>query len=226
MVAGEIPAQLARVHETDAPGGPALPEEVVIKKIPTLFERDFEHDPRFVTRRVTPGCFWVQDTDLPNQEGMAVATRKYDGSCVMFDGQRWWSRREVKPGKPAPVGFVQVADSDEVTGKRVGWCPIEFGSFAKQSAAVIERGPGTGGDWEPGTYELCGPSVNRNPEQFEEDVLAPHGRWVLDVPDRSYDGLVAYLRTVDYEGIVFWFQRDNPEGGMVKIKRRDFRELA
>jgi hypothetical protein len=43
-------------------------------------------------------------------DGEGVATRKYDGTCVMFDGDGWWARREVKPGKTAPAGFV--ADRD------------------------------------------------------------------------------------------------------------------
>lgn len=30
-----------------------------MRKIPTVFARDFDHDPRYVTRDVTPGCEWV-----------------------------------------------------------------------------------------------------------------------------------------------------------------------
>ena len=68
-----------------------------MRKIPTLFVRD-EQDRRHVTSEVTPGCEWVL-------AGEGVATRKYDGTCCMFDGEQWWARREVKPGKTDPPGF-------------------------------------------------------------------------------------------------------------------------
>ena len=45
-----------------------------------------------VLPEITPGCEWVI-------AGEGVATRKYDGTCVMYDGDEWWARREVKPGK-------------------------------------------------------------------------------------------------------------------------------
>jgi len=30
-----------------------------MRKIPTLFGRDWDTDPRYVTREVAPGCEWV-----------------------------------------------------------------------------------------------------------------------------------------------------------------------
>ena len=86
-----------------------------MRKIPTLFVRDWDGDPRYVTREVTPGCEWVM-------AGEGRATRKFDGTCVMFDGERWWARREVKAGKQAPAGFTEI-EHDLETGKTVGWEP-------------------------------------------------------------------------------------------------------
>src|SRR6266705_2827499 len=100
-----------------------------MQKIATLFARGFEKDPRYVTRDVTPGCEWVL-------KGEGVPTRKYDGTCVMFDGTDWWARREVKPGKAAPAGFVEV-EHDEETGKTVGWEPAGQTSFAKHLTTAI-----------------------------------------------------------------------------------------
>jgi hypothetical protein len=37
----------------------------------------------------------------------------------MFDGDRWWARREVKEGIAAPAGFVELT-RDEETAKTVG----------------------------------------------------------------------------------------------------------
>ena len=92
-----------------------------MKKIPTVFVRD--RATGYVTDEVNPECEWVL-------AGEGVPTRKVDGTCVMFDGTAWWARREVKPGKTPPPGWQQV-DHDEVTGKRVGWEPIEQSGFVK-----------------------------------------------------------------------------------------------
>ena len=66
-----------------------------MQKIPTLFERDFENDPRHVTRVPNPVCAWVF-------AGEGVPTRKYDGTCAMFDGKSSFKRREIRPGAEAP----------------------------------------------------------------------------------------------------------------------------
>lgn len=178
-----------------------------MQKIPTLFVRD-ENDRRHVTTNVTPGCEWVID-------GEGAPTRKYDGTCVMYDGMDWWARREVKPGKTAPPGFVPLS-TDENTGKTVGWEPIEQSSFAKWHAQAIEGIA----EQEPGTYELIGPKVNGNPEGEQEHRIVAHALAdVMDVPDRSFDGIAKVLAAAPgIEGIVF----HHPDGRMVKIKRRDF----
>lgn len=182
-----------------------------MKKIPTLFVRD-EADRAHVTREVNPGCEWVLT-------GEGIATRKYDGTCVMFDGDRWWARREVKPGKSEPDGFVALS-TDETTGKTVGWEPVEQSSFAKFHAQAIAGLD----EQEIGTYELIGPKVNGNPERVSQHMLVAHALAdELDVPDRSYDGLAAFLAAAPgMEGIVF----HHPDGRMVKIKRRDLSALA
>lgn len=102
-----------------------------MRKIPTLFVRDFEHDPRNLTREVHPDCKWVVD-------GEGIATRKYDGTCVMHDDDdNWWARREVKKDKAAPGGFVPVGTDDIcVSCKVAGWEP----SQGDADAAQVDRG--------------------------------------------------------------------------------------
>lgn len=178
-----------------------------MKKIPTLFVRDPD-DMRRVLREVHPDCQWVID-------GEGVPTRKYDGTCVMFDGGSWWARREVKPGKSVPGGFVKV-DYDETTGKMVGWEPIEQSPFAKIFISALDSR-----DLEAGTYELCGPKVNGNPECFPAHTIVRHGQFELDAP-RDYDGLRIWLAAHDYEGIVWHRKLGDPDTAMAKIKRRDF----
>jgi len=182
-----------------------------VKKIPTIFERDWDGDRSRVTRDLHPGCEWVVD-GTPS-----AATRKYDGTCVMFDGTDWFARREVKEGKEPPDGFVEI-DHDEETGKTFGWEPIAQSPFAKffreAHAARLDLYP-----WEIGTYELCGPKIQGNPEHFDSHRLILHAQAERAQKfDRSYDGLLEFFEQTPWEGIVFHHE----DGRMAKIKRRDF----
>jgi hypothetical protein len=187
-----------------------------MQKIPTVFVRN-EADRRYVTDAVTPGCEWVL-------AGEGVATRKYDGTCVMLgeDGN-WWARREVKPGKTAPPNYVPV-ETDDTTGKTVGWEPIGQSAFAKFHAEAIdhERFTGRGsrdGGWKPGTYELLGPKINGNPENIEVHWLLRHGdATVLPDSPRDFEGMSKWVPASGFEGIV-WHHKD---GRMAKLKARDF----
>lgn len=190
-----------------------------MRKIPTLFQRT--EDRRYVTDQVTPGCEWVL-------AGEGRATRKYDGTCILIrrDGLALhaFARREVKPGKEPPANWVEV-DHDDVTGKRVGWEPVEQSGFARWFDEAAQ------GFEPPGTYELCGPKINGNPEHFRNHCLIPHGervllseRWLngpISAGDlyRRFPGVVsAAAGRLAIEGIVWW----HPDGRKAKLKRRDF----
>jgi hypothetical protein len=180
-----------------------------MQKIPTLFVRDWDGDRRYVLPEVTPGCEWVI-------KGEGTPTRKFDGTCVMFDGTAWWARREVKKDKAAPAGFVSLG-TDEETGKTIGWEPIGQSAFARWHADALA---GLDGTWAVGTYELLGPKINGNPEHRETHFLLLHVTADLLVgAPRDFDGLAAWLHAHDYEGIVW----HHPDGRMAKIKKRDFR---
>lgn len=186
-----------------------------MRKIPTLYVRDFNSRPAHVTEEVTPDCEWVLS-------GEGVATRKFDGTCVMLDEHgNWWARREIKPEQVAPPYFVEIG-FDDVTGKLVGWIPIGYSSFARWLAeAVVNCGPADG---ITGTFELIGPRINGNPERAEEHMLVEHAAAVhVDVPDLTFEGIRKTVLTLTEadgcEGIV-WHHED---GRMVKIKARDFR---
>lgn len=194
-----------------------------MRKIPTLFVRDPD-DRKHVLDDVTPGCEWVI-------AGEGRPTRKYDGTCVKFDGERWWARREVKPGKDAPAGFV-AEQTDDVTGKTQGWEPAEQSPFWKQLQEVFDQGmvgylsAPQSTDWPPpeGSYELIGPRINGNPEKADRHVLVMHGyeayvdRDAIESVPHDFDGLSDWMLKTDWEGIV-WHHDD---GRMAKLKRRDF----
>jgi hypothetical protein len=182
-----------------------------MRKIPTLLKRDPE-DMKRVLPEVNPECQWVLD-------GEGIATRKYDGTCVMLDGSGdWWARREVKPGRAEPANY-RAEETDPVTGKTVGWEPIAQSSFAKAFRDCETAG------FQPGTYELCGPKVNGNPEGFESHVLVRHAdveTFGATGRPRAFEdlrALVIALRKADgWEGIVW----HHPDGRMAKLKARDF----
>jgi len=186
-----------------------------VKKIPTVFERDWDGDRRYVLPKVTEGCEWVI-------AGEGVPTRKFDGTCFMLDDDgNWWARREVKKDKPAPSGFVPL-ETDPETGKTVGWEPAGQSSFAKLHAEATSVALGAApGIWRnPGTHELVGPKVNGNPEGYETHLLIFHdGADVLPDAPRDFDALAVWLHAHPFEGIVW---HGGPDGAMAKIKRRDF----
>jgi hypothetical protein len=111
----------------------------------------------------------------------------------------------------------------------MGWEPIEQSSHAKAHADALARSDGS---FAAGTYELCGPKVNGNPEGIEHHLIISHadaevielGDWYEKVAARPDDlrplaaELMASLPT-GCEGIVW----HHPDGRMAKLKVRDFR---
>jgi len=164
-------------------------------KIPTLFVRN-ERDRRYVIDVITPGCEWVF-------EGEGVALRMYDGVCVKKDADgEWWARYAATPTSAE-------------------WVPIRetwrhFAAF--QEAREASPTP------HVGTYELCGPTINGNPEGLSWAGLVFHNHaqrmppW-LDFPD-NFVQLRREMTAPEFtfEGIV-WRHRD---GRMAKLKKKDF----
>ena len=183
-----------------------------MKKIPTIFERDWNGDRSRVVNQIHAGCEWVA-------AGEGVATRKMDGtSCLVRDG-KLYKRRELKQGDAPPLNF-EVADQDGETGKTVGWIPVDTSPENRWHLEAFKP------DLADGTYELMGPKVQGNPERFTTHILYPH-RYMehyADVP-RDFEGLKDWLNgnlenlfVRDIEGLVF----HHADGRMAKIKLRDY----
>jgi hypothetical protein len=176
-----------------------------MKKIPTMFKRNIERVQE-VLPAPHPDCEWVF-------KGEGVATRKYDGTCCRVKDGKLWKRREIKKGKLPPENF-ELVDHNEATGKSVGWVPV-----GDDNADRWHREAFGDGDWPDGTYELCGPKIQGNPEGFEAHVLVPHSEATqYDNVPRTFEGLRDFLSAMDIEGLVF----HHPDGRMAKIKKRDF----
>lgn len=175
-----------------------------MKKIISLFQRDYEKT-GLVYNEIVPGAEWVIN-------GEGKPTRKFDGTCCLIERHRMWKRYEVKPGKTPPVDFKPANEPDPITGKQQGWLPVGSGSDDQYHREAYSS------DLLDGTYELCGPKIQGNPEGFERHVLVAHGREILEDVPRHFEGIKEYLMSHPIEGIV-WY---HPDGRMVKIKARDF----
>lgn len=175
-----------------------------MKKIISLFQRNYEGD-RLVRNETVPGSEWVAS-------GEGIATRKFDGTCCMIEQGIFYKRYDVKKGRSKPEGFIPAQDPDPVTGHWPDWLPVGAGPEDKwHREAFIST-------LLDGTYELCGPAVQQNPEGYVKHVLIPHGSEVLNDCPRDFEGLKRYLGQAAIEGVV-WHHSD---GRMVKIKARDF----
>ncbi|MBU6429254.1 MAG: hypothetical protein KGR26_09610 [Cyanobacteria bacterium REEB65] len=188
-----------------------------MRKIPTLFRRDDRT--RRVISEVTPGCEWVLSGD-------GTPTRKFDGTCALIRMGRLFKRYEARADKTPPWGFEPAQDPDPITGNQPGWLPIGDGPEDRwfREALVIESindlfiGGCVVEAGSDGTYELCGPKVQGNPERLDRHILVRHGIAVLDGVPHDFEGLRSFLDGRDLEGIV-WYADD---GRMVKLKLRDF----
>jgi hypothetical protein len=178
----------------------------MMKKIPTIFKRNPDNL-KGILNEHNPDCEWVFN-------GEGLATKKYDGSCCLVRDGKLYKRREIKKGKVAPDNF-EIADFDKITGKTVGWVPVTEDKADEWHRQAFSVGLSY---YDDGTYELCGPKVQGNPEGFTRHVLLPHSDAKVFNVERTYDKLKEFLKTRDIEGLVF----HHPDGRMAKIKKRDF----
>lgn len=175
-----------------------------MRKIISVWQRNYDGD-RLVRDEVVPGAEWVL-------AGEGVATRKWDGTCVLIAAGKMFKRYEVKKGKSAPSDFIPETDVDENTGKQQGWVPVGEGPEDKWHRDAFDP------RLTDGTYELCGPKVQGNPEGFDTHVLIPHGLDKEPGFPRDYEGMKQVLASGSIEGVVF----HHPDGRMAKVKAKDF----
>ena len=182
-----------------------------MKKIPTLFQREFTGRRAGPVRdEVREGLEWVL-------AGGGLATVKIDGSCCMVRGGALFRRYDAKAGRTPPPHAIPCCDPDPVTGHWPHWV------YAKPSqvdnAWHLAAFYNAGGTWlSDGTYEAVGPHFQSNPYALTYDCLEKHGKRIVKDAPRTFEGLREYLRTHNIEGLVFW-KDGEPQ---CKIKRSDF----
>ena len=185
----------------------------MIKKIPTIFERDWNGDRSRVLNQINPAAQWVFD-------GEGNATRKIHGS----GGEGWTDRstgcRDLAPGQAEPDDF-DLSDHDKETGKKVGWMPTNREKPERIVGTMQAWDAAAGCGLEDGVYELVGPKVQGDPEAVGAHRLVRHGEGIagpLDAVPRTFDALREWLTGKNIEGVVW----HHPDGRMAKIKLRDF----
>lgn len=200
-----------------------------MKKIKTVYKIDRENN--LATSEVNKGVEWVV-------EGKGVATLKVDGSaCLVKDGQLYkrYDRKlkshfvkQLRNNKDfvvtedmfneLPEGAIPCQDNpDPVTYHHPHWVKIE--AQRPEDKFHLQALQNFTDKLEDGTYELIGDKINNNPYNLNTQMLVKHGAEILDVPDRSLEGLKTYLENLQGEGIVF---HNLETGEMAKIRRKDF----
>lgn len=186
-----------------------------MKKIPTLFKREFEgHNiVRVLPELSDESLRWVLD-------GEGIATVKIDGACCAIINGQFYKRYDAKNGKPIPEGAIKCQEeADPVTGHLPCWVKVDFNNPADRWFVEAERDT----DYlsfqlvEFRTYEAIGKHFNGNPYNLDYDTLIPHGEEIIEV-ERTFEGIKKYLEENYIEGIVFW-KDGEPK---CKIKRSDF----
>lgn len=191
-----------------------------MKKIPGLFKRNYETHK--IYDEVTEGCEWVI-------KGEGIATRKFDGTACLIKDGKLWKRYDCKQGRKMPVdGFACQMNPDPETGHWPWWIPItDNDKYYKEAFKRLELEytiAGTKGKKPDGTYELCGPKVNGNPEGLSHHTLIAHGCEILKDCPSWFDVLPQYMIDKGIEGIV-WYHHTvyrDCDGKMCKIKLKDF----
>lgn len=201
-----------------------------MKKMPCLFDFDYPQ----AHKRVYKGQLNQKAVALLEACQDVVATVKRDGTATKLENGKWFTRRMVRDGKTAPEGF-QPMSYDEKTEKTFGWEPVENSPYKNVLVKGIINTFILGGQLMiDGTYELCGPTINNNPEGLDEPKFFRHGSEKLDnFPDLKEilsvedprEFLKPYFqefKNKGIEGVVFWGDGEP----LVKLRVKDFENLS
>lgn len=190
-----------------------------MKKIPTLFKREFEgHN----IKRVLPE---LSSPDLEEVLLHGIPTIKWDGACTMIKDGVFYKRYDAKRGKTPPINALPCQPApDPVTGHWPHWVPVDPHApenkwFMEALRNEMGQASMIGVPVSDGTYEAIGVRFQGNPYLIDSDILLKHGdAQIRDLTDRTFEGIRTWLEDHNQEGIVFWYNGEP----RCKIKRTDF----
>ena len=144
-----------------------------MKKIPTLFKREFEGHKivNVLPELIDPSLQWVLD-------GKGVATIKWDGACCAIIDGEFYKRYDAKNGKPVPEGAIKCQEeADPITGHLPCWVKVDPNDPADKWFIEAKNcnDPYVYIAFGDKTYEAVGKHFNGNPYKMEYDILIPHG---------------------------------------------------
>ena len=189
-----------------------------MKKISTFFKKD-PNDLGRAIDEVDPKNKWVLTRGIPTIKRDGAACMVKDNVLYKRYDARLWRRKRgkvIRLTPQIPAGAIPCQEANEITGHWPHWvkCNREntedkyhFEAYDKQQPLL------------DGTYELCGPKIQGNPEKLNEHILLRHGEIIKQKIDLSFEGIKSFLSSTDIEGIVFW---DEEGSRMCKIRKSDF----
>ena len=200
-----------------------------MRKIPTLFERGENHE---ITPILNPQVTWAIRQDM-----LLYVTQKHDGTACMVKRNRLYRRHTLNVNKPvtAPYGWMPAQTSHDDDGKWPGWVPVGIEGAGDGDKHYLEAWDNTEGPKIAGTYEMCGPKVNVNPESLSKRILIKHGSVIIDdfpfytpppsteqeqaAIEKWFNKIKKWFEGRDIEGVVFYHRNGKR---MTKIKKRDY----
>lgn len=199
-----------------------------MKKIPTLFERQYEnHKVVGISDKLTDPSF----QDILDMKPGVLMTIKYDGTATAVIDGKIYKRYDAKKGKKPPAGAIPCCDPDPVTGHWPHWVAIHasdpadkyilaaFTSYG-QCIVINHADDSVYAEIDDGTYEALGIGINGNPYNLDYNIYVQHGKDLYDpsVVPLTLEYLKKTLEENHFEGFVFW--KDGEP--ICKIKRTDF----
>lgn len=179
--------------------------------MPSLYPRNFQSKGNlYITSQVNKGVDWVF------QPG-TIATQKFDGTCCFFNEETGvlYKRYDYKrkSERSLPTGAISCQyEPDEKTDHWPHWIPVIKGDPENWMHEIPPM------PTVHGTYELCGPKINGNPEKLENYQFLKHGSVVFENVPLTVVGLTKFLKERDIEGIVF----HGPYNEMAKVTKEGF----
>ena len=187
-----------------------------MKKIPTLFKREYNLDGSFTLKNEFSDLFFEMMLEDFRP------TFKLDGTAVYYDGRKWYNRYDAKKGKIPPEGSIPCQEEpDPVTGHWPHWAPVKD---VPEDRWINEAIQDFHEHWAHlgftcvGSYEAIGPKIQGNPYNLKRHILKKHGELEVENFPLDYEGMKEYFRIHHMEGVVFWFLGEP----VAKIKTSDF----